>query len=304
MAHTTPPRRPVLLSFRFAGPALVGSLVMGLVSAFAPPAAQVAVLGALVSILAGLFFAYLEQEDDRDRRRAELLERLAVPLAHAPEHDLYDGYLAFCRALTELARRDDPALREIAALKLAAVNAQLDALAAGTAVFAGTEAWRTVYEKLLASPDVREYRSVAWARAADYWQDPPGRQSLRANLAAADRGVFIERVIILSDALWPAGASLPADAVRPWVEEQHAAGLRVHLAREADVRGEPDLLGDFGVYGDRAVGTLELDDRARPVRFTLSVDRQAVRLARDRWDRLALFAVPYRDLLARTEGPA
>ncbi|MBX9623410.1 MAG: hypothetical protein K2X82_06310 [Gemmataceae bacterium] len=304
MTRPNPPRRPVLLSFRFAGPALAGSLIMGLVSALAPPAAQVAVLGALVSILGGLFFAYLGQEEDRDRRRAELLERLAVPLALAPEHDLYDGYLTFCRALTELARRDDPALREIAALKLAAVNAQLDALAAGTAVFAGTEGWRTVYEKLLASPDVREYRSVAWARAADYWQDPPGRQSLKANFAAADRGVFIERVIILPEALWPAGAAVPADAVRPWVDEQHAAGLRVSLAREADVRGEPDLVGDFGIYGDRAVGTLELDDRARAVRFTLSVDRQAVRLARERWDRLALFAVPYRDLLARTEGAA
>jgi len=59
----------VLLSFRFIGTALMGSLAMALVAAFGPLPAQVAVLGALVSILAGLFLSYLEQEEERDRRR-------------------------------------------------------------------------------------------------------------------------------------------------------------------------------------------------------------------------------------------
>jgi len=36
-------------------------------------------------------------------------------------------------------------LREIAALKLASVNAQIESLAAGTVVFAATETWRAVY---------------------------------------------------------------------------------------------------------------------------------------------------------------
>src|SRR4051794_36811666 len=109
----SPPHRTVLLSFRFLGTALIGSLVMALVAAFAPPAAQVAVLGAFVSILGGLFISYLEQEEARDRRRNEVLERLAVPLALAPEADLYPQYLAYCRALTALAEQTDPLLREI-----------------------------------------------------------------------------------------------------------------------------------------------------------------------------------------------
>ena len=61
---------PAPLSFKFVGTALAGSLAMALVAAFAPLPAQIAVLGSCVSILAGLFVAYVEQEDVRERRRA------------------------------------------------------------------------------------------------------------------------------------------------------------------------------------------------------------------------------------------
>ena len=76
----------------------------------------------------------------------------------------------------------------------------------------------------------------------------------------------------------------------------------VTLVRESDLASEPGTLADFGLFGDRAVGFQDLDERARTILFTLSFDRQTVRLARDRWDRLYLFATPYRTLLDRTEG--
>jgi hypothetical protein len=297
MSRTPSDRRPVLLSFRFLGPALVGSLAMGLVSAFAPPPAQVAALGILVSILGGLFVSYLDQEDERERRRAESLERLAVPLALAAEPDLYPQYLAFCRTLTALAGRTDPILREVAALKLASVNAQLGTLADGAVVFAGTETWRAVYDRLLAAPDLREYRSVAWVRSADYWRDPPGRQSMRATFDAAHRGVLVDRIVVLRDDLWPRGRPLPTADVLPWLEEQLGHGVRVSLVREADLAAEPDLLADVGVYGDRACGVQELDERSRTVRFVLSFDPPAVRLAADRFRRLAVYATPLPRLL-------
>jgi hypothetical protein len=66
-----------------------------------------------------------------------------------------------------------------------------------------------VYEKLLTSPELKEYRSVALVRSGDYWQDAPGRQSMTANFDAVARGVLIERVIILRDELWPVGAPPP-----------------------------------------------------------------------------------------------
>src|SRR3954466_395757 len=102
MEHEQPRHgpRPAIYSFKFVGTALVGSLTMTLVSAFAPLPAQIAVLGACVSILAGLFVAYTEQEDLRERRRGELLEKLRIPLALAPDHDLFDRYCAFAEALS------------------------------------------------------------------------------------------------------------------------------------------------------------------------------------------------------------
>lgn len=298
MRNTGPPqRRSVLFSFRFVGTALIGSLTMALVCTFAPAPAQLAVLGALVSILGGLFLSYLEQEEDREQRRRELLDKLAVPLTLAPEHELFDQYVAFCHALTELAAQADPILREIAVLKLASVNGQIASLANGSVVFAGTEAWRTVYEKLLRSPDLKEYQSVAWVRSKDYWQDPPGRQSMQANFDAAHRGMLIERIIILRDDLWPKGQTLPTGEILPWVEEQHNHGLWITLVRESEVSSEPDLLADIGIYGARAVGVQELDERSRTVRFALQFDAQSIRLAKDRWQRLALYATPLRNLL-------
>lgn len=299
-----PARRSVLLSFRFLGPTLVGSLAMALVCTFAPLAAQLAILGALISTLGGLFLAYLEQEEDRERRRTEQLERLSVPLTLAPEHELYDQYVAFSRALVDLAAQSDPILREIAVLKLSSVNGQIESLADGTVVFAGTEAWRTVYEKLLGSNDIRDYRSVALVRTKDYWQDPPGRQSMQVNFDAAYRGLLVERIIILRNELWPKGAHLPVPEILPWIEDQHNHGLWVCLVRESELTHEADLLTDIGIYGDRALGTQELDERCRTLRFVLQFDPQAVRLAKDRWKRLLVYTTSFQRLLDRlpTEG--
>ena len=203
------PRRSALLSFRFLGTALAGSLVMALVSIFGPLPAQIALLGAFVSILGGLFLSYLAQDDERERQRCEAIERLSVPLSLAPDRELYEQYLTICQALTELAARADPILRQIALLKLASLVEQIEALAGGTAVFNTTESWRAVYEQLLRSKDVREYRSVAWVKTPDYWQDAPGRQSMQVNFEAVRRGVLIERVIIVCDGLWPRNSSCP-----------------------------------------------------------------------------------------------
>lgn len=294
-----PRRRSVLLSFKFLGTAIVGSLTMALISAFGPLPAQLAVLGTFISILAGLFLSYLEQEDERERRRNELLEKLAIPLTLAPEHELYDQYLAICATLTELAGNSDPILRDIAVLKLASVSGQLDALAGGTVVFAGTEAWRTVYEKLLTSRDIHEYQSVSWVRSKDYWQDQPGRQSMRANFEAAHRGMLIDRIILVSDDLWPRSEHMPTGDLFRWIEEQHNHGLRVRLVRQGDVAAESDLLADLGIYGERACGVQELDERGRTIRFLLHFDSATVRLARDRWQRLVLYTTPFGNLLDR-----
>jgi hypothetical protein len=294
----------VLLSFRFVSVSLVGSLTMALVSTFAPLPAQVATLGACVSILAGLFLAYTEQDDERDRRRAELLEKLQIPVALAPEHEFFDLFGTFSRCLVELARQTDPVLREFALLKLASVAEQLRALAGGRVVWESTEAWGTVYERLLQSPGIIYYRSVAWVKEAGYWQDPPGRQRLRLNFDLVQRGLRIDRIHILRGELWPDGSPLPAPAILPWLREQYDKGIGVSVVRESDLRSEPDLLCDYGIYGDRATGLQVLDENGRTQRFVLHFDRPSVRLALDRWDRLALYAVNLGDLLDSARGGA
>ncbi|MCI0457462.1 MAG: hypothetical protein L0Z62_10875 [Gemmataceae bacterium] len=276
---------------------MLGSLTMALVSVLAPLPAQVALLGALVSILAGLFLSYLEQEEERERRRAQLLEKVRVPVELAPEHELFDHYSAYSAALIELAKQTDPILRASALLKLASVTEQVKALAESRLVFSSTEAWRTVYEQLLQSRDIQKYRSVAWVKTRDYWQDQPGRQSLAVNFEASHRGTLIERIVILRDDLWRRSQLLPSADILPWIEEQHSHGIWITLVREADIASEPDLLADVGIYGERAVGVQELDERSRTVRFLLCFDPPSVRLALDRWQRLSVYAVPYRDLL-------
>src|SRR4051812_29907304 len=110
-------RRSALLSFRFLGTAILGSVTMALVSAFGPLPAQLAVLGAFISILGGLFLSYLAQDEQRERQRSELLEQLSLPLALAADQDLYAQYLAISRGLNSLGQQSDPILRQIALLK-------------------------------------------------------------------------------------------------------------------------------------------------------------------------------------------
>lgn len=203
------PTRSVLLSFKFLGTALVGSLTMGLVSTFAALPEQIATLGAFISILAGLFFAYIEQEDWREQRRGDLLALLRVPLSLAPEHELFDQYRSFSESIAELARRDDHVLRRFAELKLTALAAEMQSL---------------------------------------------------------------------------------------------ARGIGLSLVRESEIAAEPDLLADFGIYGTRATGVHELDEQGRTLRFVLQFDLESLKLAADRWSRLALYASPYSDLLDRKPG--
>jgi hypothetical protein len=295
-------RRSALLSFRFLFTAVIGSVLMGLVATFGSLNAQLAMLGCFVSVLGGLFLAYLGQEDDRERLRNTVIENLSVPLTLAADPELFRLYKNLCDGLIAVARHTDGVFRDAAIQKLASVAEQIGALGEGRVVFALTEGWRTVYERLLLSPGLKKYRSVAWVRTPDYWQDAPGRQSMQVNYEAADEGLLIERVIILRDDLWPEGSRLPLPAVLPWIEEQHNHGLRISLTRASEVAREPDLLADIGLYGTRAVGVQELDEGSRTLRFTLDLDPQAMSVAEERWRRLSLYAVSFQSLLARL-GP-
>jgi hypothetical protein len=295
---SAPPRKSVLLSFKFVTISVVGSLTMALVCTFAPIPGQIEALGACLSILSGLFVSYIEQEEEREKRQAALLEKLKIPLALAPEHELFENYDAYSVALSDLAKQIDPVLRQYATLKLAAITEEVRSMASGKVVFSSTETWRTVYESLLQSPALKTYKSVSWVKTRGYWRDQPGKQSMRINFQAAKRGVEIERIVILGSTLWGPGEILPVREVKSWIEEQRERGIKVSLVRESEIGGEAELLSDFGIYGDRATGIQEMDEQSRTLRFILLFDKQSIKLAEDRWARLSLYATPYADLLA------
>ncbi len=297
MSPVEPQRRSAFFSYRFLLTAVTGSVVMVLVSTFGSFPAQLAIIGAFVSILGGLFLSYLGQEEQREKDRAKTIESLSVPLSLAADKEFFDLYLEVSEGLAALSKRKDPILRRIALLKFASVADQINGLADGKIVFAMTEAWRTVYGDLLNSPDIRQYRSVAHVCTSKYWQDEPGRQSMRLNFGAVNRGILIERIVLLKSHLWPTGQLLPSSEILPWIEEQHNHGIWVALVRESDLKHESDLLMDFGIYGDRAVGIQELDENCRTLRFTLDLDPQSVQIFNERWKRLQLYAKSFKNLL-------
>ena len=202
-------------------------------------------------------------------------------------------------SVTEILSREGAIFRELADVRLAAMSDELRSVASGQIVFTGSESWRTAYERILRSPELGRYQSVAWLRTEDYWRDAPGRRSIRLNYDLAELGLRIERIVILNDFFWAPGALLPAKPVLSWLVDQHKHGIGLRLVRESEIEAETDLLGDFGIYGDRAVGRLDLDDQCRSLRFTLDFNPQGLRLAEEQWRRLELFAASFREVLDR-----
>lgn len=223
-----------------------------------------------------------------------------------PAYDISDNRLGIrpiSVQLKALSTTSDPLLRSLVDLKLLDVRREVDALVAGNIDFRDTEGWRAAYAELLLSTDVTEYRSVAWVINEDYWRDLPGEHSMKVNFQAIDRGVRIERTCILGWNLWPPELALPLPNVLQWINDQYFRGIEILLVRETELVAEPDLLRDFGIYGQRATGEQRLDSQSRTVAFTLSFDPAAVRLAQERWQRLKLFARNYQQLVDRAGTP-
>ena len=266
--QTLPPHRP-LLNARFLAAAFCGSVGAALVGEFAGLPEQVAFLGVLVSGLIGLQLGRIDYAEIRDREHAALLAALQPPRGLVGDAELLAVHRGLTDSLASLSAAGDGTLRRSALLLLGELDERLRQMADGRLTFDRTETWRIVYERLLKNPEVSRYRSVAWFRADAYWQDVPGRQSLALNCELAEAGLLIHRAVIVPHDLWSDGDLLPREPVRAWVNEQHVHGIWVTLVREGDVRDEPDLPVDLGLYGDLAVGYQTVDPDGRTRRFEL-----------------------------------
>lgn len=276
----------------------IGAAVAFAVSHFTDLSLQVAWQATLLSSLMGVLLALLESQT---RWQAELhhdlLHSLGAPLGLLADSEFGARLLQLTDIFRQLASQDDALVREFSLLKLTAILDELGTIADGELVFFHTESWRQVYDELLLCGELDHYRSVCWIRTPHYWQDIPGRHSMHTNYRAAQCGIRIERIAILAEDIWPERAVAPHDPVISWLHDQHRHGISLTLVRERDLRGERKLLTDFGIYGERAVGTHDVDSDGRTLRFALEFSTAAVTLAEERWQRLQMFAISYQQLL-------
>lgn len=214
------------------------------------------------------------------------------------DQELATIHTALAEALERVANQKDPIFRSLAHQRLKSIIEQSALIGAATVEFPSTESWRVVYEELLRSPGLHLYRSVAYIETPHYWQDGPGQQSTRLNLELQDaRVVSIERIAIIADHLWPEDSLFPVDPIHSWLDEQHRYGIWLRLLRESAVGADTDLLNDFGIYGNRAVGMQLADPAGRTIRFILSFDFEKLRQAEAQWSRLAVYSISYQELL-------
>ena len=277
----------------FLGITAAGAAAVGLVCLLAPISVQIACVGVLVVVILSLAVV-------RELRPElpEQLHLLNAPLTLASDQEIFELYRTIAGSLKETSLNKDPIYRELALERIKAVADELTEVAGGRIVFTGTETWRMAYERLLRSPTVFLYRSVAHIVTSTYWQDPPGLQSMQVNFELIDAGTLnVERIAIFPDHLWPANERFPAEPLRHWVDQQYNHGIWIKLVRQSALATEPDLLADMGIYGSRAVGIQELDPQGRTVHFTLSFDMAEVVAAEQRWERLSVYAIAYQKLL-------
>jgi len=280
----------VVRVWKSAAVALLGTIASCLVATLGSLDVQVALICSVLSCIAGLLVEAQSQQYEQQLRHFEVLDAVGIPSVIAQRTDLYREFLGLRKAFSGLVRFEIPLLEQIAALKLASMNQEILALSLGRVEFTKTETWRLVYEELLLSRGLDLYRSVAWVRSEEYWQDPPGRQSIETNYEAISRGLKIQRIFILPESLLTATDRLPKATVRAWMTEQSAKGIQVRWVRQESLENEPNLVGDFGIYGSVAVGEQEIDEQCRTMRFTLSFEQREVELANQRWAKIGLFS--------------
>ncbi|MDX1927984.1 MAG: hypothetical protein SFV81_15775 [Pirellulaceae bacterium] len=288
-----------ILSHRISRLILLPTAVCGtlLVCLLASSSVQMLWFGMLLCLLLAIV---ADRIPTADKASVSLLE---TPFYLSHDHEVFQRYRSLSQSLLCVSQRLGVVYRELALQRLDEMTTEANALAQGRIDFTETETWRIAYEKLLRDPTVFIYRSVALVRHPQYWKDAPGLGSMLLNFQLIDEQIVnVERIVIIADELWPRGEDMPVEELRQWIHEQSVHGIWIRLARLSDLRTEPNLVRDFGIYGKLAVGTQEMsDDFQRTHRFRLKFDPTAVRQAELDWDKLEVYSIGYKTLLDRFE---
>lgn len=187
--------------------------------------------------------------------------------------------------------------RQQVTLRLHEHLAGISKLADGKLVFSSTEAWRTIYQQVLESVDVKRYLSVALIRSDDYWRDAPGESSLKFNYQLVDHGFHLHRLFIIDEFFWPRASKTPSKQLFHWILGQYQHGIEVSVLRLTDLDDEPTLVCDIGIYGQSAIGQQQTDFEGKTTRFELSFTSHDLQQAKQRWQQLLVYAQPFAELL-------
>lgn len=268
----------------------VGSVLVALVG---NAAVTTIWLGVLLSVVIALLVRRRRPDDDSS------IGLLETPFYLSHDAEIFERYRQMSQQLLRISQRSSKVYRDLALQILDEMTRRCVEMGQGRIVFLETETWRLAYERLLRDPTVFTYRSVAVVRNSKYWQDAAGSGSMQFNFQMIDDQVItIERIVVVADHLWPKDQELPDDELRQWIHEQSVHGIWMKLVRISDLKNEPDLVRDMGIYGQLAVGTQQLaDDNLRTQRFILNFDLNEVREAERLWEKLGVYSAGYKDLL-------
>ena len=278
----------------FLSASLLGTLVMGLLSAYGTLTVQIAMVGTLVSIMAGVSLSVMQEIERFSRESNAALTDMRLILPLTADSTLRSSYDEFIGALQVVNDSHNALFRTLGRERVASLSHDFRNLSHRRLVYVGTEAWRSAYAEVLRHSALTDYRSVAWVRSDNYWQDQPGLQSLRINCELAARGINVTRIIVHRRREPTECSRWAPSRITAWMKMQLKAGIRLLYIDEQVLLHEKDLLADFGIYGSIAVGILDADDTSsRTLQFRLSFDPMDLEIHREKWERLLLYATEW-----------
>jgi len=179
-------------------------------------------------------------------------------------------------------KRKDPLYQEMFRKKVRELLRQLADASRGCIEYAGGETWRKEWQLLLGHKRGTKYLSVAWVKSPEYWSDPAGQESFAFCRTAS---LDTTRIYVLRDPCHD------DPEVCRMVLDDYGSKVKVFVVLEDVVKASDEqLLADFGVYGTRAVGYQDLDDRCRTRTFKFYFDEEQCEAARERFNGLKLYA--------------
>lgn len=299
MARRSFPFRPIAFCSRFFTTFFVlASLICGMVLAIPTSLtgghdAEISYL-LQVACLAGVAYVAISL-----RKFIAIEDRVrTLPKSLACDESIFEIFRQYAEALRRVTQIPDPVFRSAALQQLDSIGQSLQDLGNGTLIFENTESWRIVYEQILRSKVVYSYKSVAWVRNANYWQDEPGQKSLRLNWDLnSNQQISIERIFVVNDSIWPDPSLESTEKFQQLLIDHYRNGIKLLLIRESDLANEQDLIADFGIYGSHAIGCQIMDEKQRSIRFIVQFDFNAVLKAERVWERLLVYAKPIAEIL-------